>query len=233
MTTQQDMLATCRDQFAMYAQSHRAKVGPWREQLARADDPADKDNFMSPEAREFHVQRIADTIRKAEENERLCREVQAVIDQNAGRNVLSDTADFGRIAYADGISPKNQQTQLGVHFEEVSEMLDTLRGRNIQTEELIGNARNALSFLATHLKNEEPGLVIITDRLNFLDSICDQLVTSTLAAVLYAMDPVGGLHEVNRSNFSKLVDGVMQKAPVTAKWVKGPDYTPPNLTPFI
>jgi hypothetical protein len=47
------------------------------------------------------------------------------------------------------------------------------------------------------------------------------------------MDPVGGLSEVNRSNYSKLTGGVMVKAPVTAKWVKGPNYIAPDLKPFI
>ena len=232
MTTQRDMLATCRDQFAMYAQSHRAKVGPWREQLARADDPTDTKNFMSPEARELHVERIADTIRKAEENERLCREVQAVLDQ-PNADVLMATAEFPIIVYDEGISEKNQQTQLGVHFEEVDEMIGTLHGIDIRTSELLGNAHLALSHLGHYLKDNEPGLIRIADRVEFLDAICDQLVTATVGAVLYGMDPVAGLAEVNRSNYSKLIGGRMEKAPVTQKWVKGPNYSPPDLTPFV
>lgn len=148
-------------------------------------------------------------------------------------NVLARTAEFGTIAYSSGITPKNQQSQLGVHFEEVAEMLATLDSRNIKTAELVFKAHSALCFLATHLKNEPEGLLRIRDRLEFLDSVCDQLVTATLSAVLFDMDPVGGLNEVNRSNYSKLVDGVMQKAAVTQKWIKGPDYSPPDLTPFI
>jgi predicted HAD superfamily Cof-like phosphohydrolase len=148
-------------------------------------------------------------------------------------NVLARTAEFGTIAYSCGITAKNQQTQLGVHFEEVAEMLATLKSTDTKTAELIFKAHCSLNFLATHLKGTDPGIVQIIDRLDFLDSICDQLVTATLSAVLYSMDPVGGLHEVNRSNYSKLTNGVMEKAPVTAKWVKGPDYTPPDLTPFI
>lgn len=148
-------------------------------------------------------------------------------------NVLARTAEFGTIAYSSGITAKNQQTQLGVHFEEVAEMLATLKSTDTKTAELISKAHCTLNSLATHLKGTDPGIVQIIDRLDFLDSICDQLVTATLSAVLFDMDPVGGLNEVNRSNYSKLVDGVMQKAIVTQKWVKGPDYTPPDLTPFI
>lgn len=148
-------------------------------------------------------------------------------------NVLARTAEFGTIAYSSGITPKNQQSQLGVHFEEVAEMLATLNSTNTKTAELVSRAHSALCNLATHLKNEPEGLLKIRDRLEFLDSVCDQLVTATLSAVLFDMDPVGGLNEVNRSNYSKLVDGVMQKAVVTQKWIKGPSYTPPDLTPFI
>lgn len=221
----------------MYAQSHRAKVGPWREQLARADDPTDTNNFMSPEVRELHETRIADTIRKAEENERLCREVQAIMDEDTLQlfpaDVLKRTAEFGTIAYADGISPKNQQTQLGVHFEEVAEMIEQLDGLTISDQEIIGSAFIAMKRLGDHFKNSYPGIYRIKSRLLFLDSVCDQLVTVTLSAVLHDMDPVGGLHEVNRSNYSKLVDGVMEKAPITAKWIKGPNFFEPDLTPFV
>ncbi len=147
-------------------------------------------------------------------------------------NVLARTAEFGTIAYSCGVTAKNQQTQLGVHFEEVAEMIAEIRSSNPSTVELLARAHNVLCNLATNLKNTDPSFEI-RDRLAFLDSVCDQLVTATLSAVLFDMDPVGGLNEVNRSNYSKLVDGVMQKAIVTQKWIKGPDYSPPDLTPFI
>lgn len=147
-------------------------------------------------------------------------------------NVLARTAEFGTIAYSCGVTAKNQQTQLGVHFEEVAEMIAEINSSNPSTVELLARAHGVLCNLATNLKNTDPSFVI-RDRLAFLDSVCDQLVTATLSAVLFDMDPVGGLNEVNRSNYSKLVDGVMQKAIVTQKWIKGPDYSPPDLTPFI
>ena len=230
MPTQRDMLVTCRDQFAMYAQNHRAKIGPWEaERLTLDPFSSDEDRLRGEELTEA----IADTTRKAEENERLCREVQAVMDQEADvPGILGRTAEFGIIAYADGISTKNQQTQLGVHFEEVAEMIATIISPDPITLELLIRAHHHMNALATQLKTSDP-VTFIDNRLEFLDACCDQLVTATLCAVLFHMDPVGGLNEVNRSNFSKLVNGVMQKAPVTAKWIKGPDYSPPNLTPFI
>ena len=201
MITQLKMLITCRDQFAIYAQNHRAK--------------------NTPEA-----------TTKAEVNEQLVLDIQKVIEQPESTHVLEQTANFGVIAYADGISPKNKQTQIGVHFEEVAEMLKELASNDAQVQFFINHAYDAVQELATVLKRSEP-TIIIKDRLAFLDACCDQLVTTTLSAVLHGMDPVGGLNEVNRSNHSKFTNGVMVKAPITAKWVKGPNYSAPDLTPFI
>jgi predicted HAD superfamily Cof-like phosphohydrolase len=195
------MLITCRDQFAMYAQNHRAK------------------NTLEA------------TI-KAEVNEQLVLDIQKIIEQPEPMHVLEETANFGVIAYADSISAKNQQTQLGVHFEEVAEMLDEIGSNDPQVQYFIGHASDTLNDLAETLKKSHPN-IFIKDRLAFLDACCDQLVTATLSAVLHGMDPVGGLSEVNRSNYSKLTGGVMVKAPVTAKWVKGPNYIAPDLKPFI
>lgn len=227
MTTQKEMLATCRDQFALYAQNHRAKVGRWQQDIA-ALDPSNEE--QAKEIESLH-EKIADTIRKAETNEKMVLDIQAVIDQDV-TDTLADTAKFGEIAYADGISPKNQQTQLGVHFEEVGEMLAELGSNDPVMMFHITHAKDSVETLGTMLKKAEP-CIFIKDRLGFLDACCDQLVTVTVGAVLFGMDPVKGLAEVNRSNYSKLVDGVMQKDPISRKWLKGPNYAKPDLTPFV
>ena len=70
------------------------------------------------------------------------------------------------------------------------------------------------------------------DGLALLDAICDRIVTSIGMAYMLGMDVRGALAEVQRSNWSKFVDG----KPVfdeNGKIAKGPDYTPPDLTPFI
>ena len=230
MNQQREMLITCRDQFARYAQEHRNKVSGFKASIQELNplfphDEADRE-----------VQRlenlIQNTIRKAETNEQLVREIQAVLDQGGG-DILSQTSCFTDIAYADGITPKSQQSQLGAHFEEVVEMIDEIASKDMATVHLLGNASHAVEALAKHLKESEPGLVYIENRLGFLDACCDQLVTVTIAARLYGMDPVRGLNEVNRSNYSKLVDGVMHKDPITGKWLKGPAYTKPDLKPYI
>lgn len=220
------MLITCRDQFAMYGQNHRAKLGRYEADL--------KNELDAPEETEESVRLkalIADTLRKAEVNEQMVRDIQAVLDQGGG-DIIAQTANFADIAYADGISDKNRQSQIAVHFEEVGEMAAEIFSNDPSVEFKIREAERALDRLADTLKQAEP-CIEIRDRLNFLDACCDQLVTATLSAKLQNMDPVGGLNEVNRSNYSKLVNGVMLKEPITDKWVKGPNYSKPNLTPYI
>lgn len=115
-------------------------------------------------------------------------------------------------------------TQLGCHFEEIVEMLDTLR---IDTMNL-AVARNALHIMAEHLKSNAMS-ADITNRKEFLDSIADQIVTGIGAAYCAHMKPSEALYRVNRSNWSKYdVDG----KPIFnehGKITKGPQYQPPNL----
>ncbi len=220
--TQQETLINARDRFALYAQEHRAKASRLKaEQLGCSDEAYNKNLDMQ----------IVRTIQKAQVNEEMVVKIQESLA--TGGDVLTATADFGHIAYSDGISIKNKQTQLGVHFEEVAEMCDTLGGYTPDTTKLLNKAEKALHALADHLKNSTGAACYIQNKTDFLDSICDQLVTATLSGVLYNMKVVPALAEVNRSNYSKLVDGVMTKDPATAKWIKGPNYKPPNLHPYI
>lgn len=216
MNQERQMLIRCRDQFEAYAMSHREKALKF---AALAEGSA----------------RAADATAKADVNENLVQDIEQLLNQPEHMGPLGATANFAKIAYADGVSPKNQQTQLGVHFEEVAEMIQAIDSGDVLTRTMLRDAEATLENLGHHLKDGEAGLIYILPeaRLDFLDAVCDQLVTATLSAVLHDMDPVGGLNEVNRSNYSKLVNGVMTKDPVTAKWIKGPDYTVPDLKPFI
>lgn len=170
---------------------------------------------------------------KAEVNEQLVRDIDEVLNQPTEVGGIEGIVAFAQVAYADGVSDRNRQTQLGVHFEEQAELLETISGRDVITSEILGNAESALKHLADHFKNTPTTVYAINDRLGFLDALCDQAVTGTLTAVLHNFDITSGLQEVNRSNASKLVNGVMEKDPTTFKWIKGPNYTAPNLKPFI
>lgn len=126
---------------------------------------------------------------------------------------------------------KNQHTQLGVHFEEVSELIQQLEPHDSQTSALLMDAFYALERLANHLKQSD-FVVSLRDRPAVLDSICDQIVTGVGIAHNYGMDVEGGMQEVNRSNFSKFEAG----KPVfneNLKIIKGRFYTKADFKPFV
>jgi len=127
--------------------------------------------------------------------------------------------------------------QLGVHFEEVTEMLAEISSDDSETRTLIEKAKLANHQLAEHLKknaNFGNGLAYILpeDRKAFLDAACDQIVTATGVAHHARMDLPGAMAEVNRGNYSKFVDGAAIFDD-TGKIAKGPDYVKPDLTPYV
>ena len=123
--------------------------------------------------------------------------------------------------------------QLGVHFEEVAEMLAELVSRDQKAVELINDAEVALDRLSHYLKDNSSSVHIYpASDIGLLDSLCDQAVTLAGVAYDYGYKFPQALREVNRSNFSKFVDGL----PVfneTGKVMKGAGYTPPNLDAYI
>lgn len=129
----------------------------------------------------------------------------------------------------------NQRVQVGVHFEECSEMLETMQVEYSEVDRISLKpeiAHNYLNSLADTLKKNKNIDLIIKDRKELLDSLCDQIVTAIGCAHNFGFDIVGALNEVNSSNFSKFENGV----PVfneNGKISKGVAYTPPNLEPFL
>jgi predicted HAD superfamily Cof-like phosphohydrolase len=152
-------------------------------------------------------------------------------------NCLSNTkAWFDRARPMGEITSKDFRSQLGVHFEEVAEMIKEVGTDDQETAQLLLGAHRAVHKLAEHLKksNEQVAFIEPGKELNFLDSICDQLVTVTGVAHTCDYDVIGALNEVNRSNFSKFDgDGNPIYDPQTRKVMKGPNYSKPDLTPFI
>lgn len=144
--------------------------------------------------------------------------------------VLSHTADWFSKALPEP-TKKNFSTQLGVHFEEVREMIQALNPLNPVTADIMLAAETVLHTLALHLKQNE-NVVAVKSKIEYLDAICDQIVTATGCGYNSRLDVVGGLNEVNRSNFSKFVNGV----PIydeNQKIAKGPDYSPADLSAFV
>ena len=75
-------------------------------------------------------------------------------------------------------------------------------------------------------------LVVDADREALLDADVD-LAWVTIGSMLsQGADVTGAMNEVVRSNMSKMVDGKMVKDG-NGKVIKGPDFSPPNLAPFI
>ncbi|ABK54405.1 gp36 [Escherichia phage N4] len=125
---------------------------------------------------------------------------------------------------------KNISTQIGCHLEEVAEMLEAICSVYKEDDKKIAYLREAIVHVADLIKQN--GGIAVKDPNDLLDSIADQIVTATGVGTFLGMNVPGALTEVNRSNYSKFEDG----EPVfneNKKVMKGKDYTPPDLTPFI
>ena len=120
---------------------------------------------------------------------------------------------------------KNRAVQLGVHFEEVGEMLQTLPTHHPCLRDDLADVANG--YKKRHEVNGED-----VDRIELRDALCDQIVTAVGVAHMFGMDIEGALAEVTRSNYSKFVDG----KPVfdaNGKIAKPPSYSKPNLEQFV
>lgn len=117
---------------------------------------------------------------------------------------------------------KNRAVQLGCHFEEVSEMFDAI-GESVFAQKLaqVGN----------HYKKVATSVTVL-DRKEMLDSLCDQIVTAIGVAHMMGLNIQGALAEVNRSNYSKFVDG-QPVFDADGKIAKSAAYSKPNLAPFV
>lgn len=131
-----------------------------------------------------------------------------------------------------GPTAKNFSTQLGVHFEEVREMVEELIGTDQETIDLLTDAGLALHNLAQHLKHNE-NVVSINNRIEYLDALCDQIVTATGCAYMADMDIAGGMAEVNASNLSKFGEDGEPIFDDNKKVMKGPNYRKADLSPFV
>lgn len=127
---------------------------------------------------------------------------------------------------------KDLATQLGVHFEEVREMLVELDSQDEQISRLIKEAAHHIGELADALKASK-ATVVIDDPVSLLDSLCDQVVTLTGSAYFLDMDIVGALDEVNASNFSKFDSNGTPILDTNRKIIKGPNYFKPNLAQYV
>ena len=116
--------------------------------------------------------------------------------------------------------------QLGCHFEEIVEMMDTIELSDAPNA--LREARDVMYVLADWLKK---GIVSarINDRNEFLDSIADQVVTGIGAAYCAGMKAADACDRVNTSNWSKFDHNGQPIRDKNGKITKGPNYQPPVL----
>ena len=118
---------------------------------------------------------------------------------------------------------KNRAVQIGVHLEEVAEMAATFNDADLAA---------TIDVISEQYKTDTTIRLDTVDRTELLDALCDQIVTAVGVAHMFNMDIEGALTEVNRSNWSKFVDG----KPVfdaNGKIAKPTTYNKPDLTPFL
>lgn len=109
-------------------------------------------------------------------------------------------------------------------------MLNAITSNNLERASQINALRAAIDHVGNLLKKDNN--IVIKDSVELLDSLADQIITATGVGTFLGMNVPGALAEVNRSNYSKFEDG----EPVfneNMKVMKGKDYTPPDLTPYI
>lgn len=128
-------------------------------------------------------------------------------------------------------TPKNFNTQVGCHIEEFVEMLETMES-DIHNAEEYNFIISTMKTFSNRVKSGKIKLTIV-DRVGFLDSVSDQIVTGVGAATFADMHPEGALLEVVSSNYSKFDERGEPIFDENQKIMKGPNYWKPNLERFV
>ncbi len=118
------------------------------------------------------------------------------------------------------------RVSLGVHLEEIAEMLDTLAA-NPTAERSFIDLKIYVKGFAEGLKRGEVTMGI-TDRKEFLDSLADQVVTAVGVGHCANMDVPAACERVDNSNWTKAVDGKFIRD-THGKIMKPTSYVPPDL----
>jgi len=121
---------------------------------------------------------------------------------------------------------KDRCTQIGCHFEEVDEMQVSLKLEGWD------DSRKLASMYKKNIGHEANYYTNDIDRIELLDSLCDQIVTAVGVGYMMGFDMQGALNEVIRSNDSKMVSGKFE-FDANGKIMKGKDYFKPDLTTYV
>ncbi|MFB6349670.1 hypothetical protein ACFBZI_10610 [Moraxella sp. ZJ142] len=128
---------------------------------------------------------------------------------------------------------KNIFTQLGCHFEEISEMVQAFDSDAGELHQILTEVADELKTVdvVAHSDRVNEQLSKI-DRVEMLDALCDQVVTAIGTGYDMGFDMYGAINEVIRSNYSKFENG-QPIFDTNGKIQKGKDYSKPDLTPFV
>ena len=120
--------------------------------------------------------------------------------------------------------------QTGCHFEEVMEMVAAMTGDDEYSNLMLDRLHTALTVVSLGLKQSTIKYSVTSDnRKEFLDSLCDQIVTSVGVGHCAKMNVVEGTRRVNHSNWSKYGTDGKPIFNAQGKIQKGPSYKPPVL----
>lgn len=125
---------------------------------------------------------------------------------------------------------KDKATQIGCHFEEVSEMMQALSCIREQVDDV-----SQEFYSSDAIDKDIDGKVMELPenwQIELLDSLCDQIVTAIGVGYMMGFDMVGALDEVNKSNWSKFKDGV-PAFDENGKIAKADGYFKPDLAKFL
>lgn len=114
-------------------------------------------------------------------------------------------------------------TQIGCHYEEISEM-------DVALYEPTDNEQLADWYKGKFIN--ESNVMERMDKLELLDSLCDQIVTAVGIGYMLGFDMQSAIKEVIRSNNSKMVDGKFI-FDVNGKIMKPESFSQPDLTKFV
>lgn len=124
--------------------------------------------------------------------------------------------------------------QIGCHYEEVAEMACSLNDRVHykvnKTAELYKNKE------VSHLISIEEAMLGVEgmNRVEILDSLCDQIVTAVGVGHMLNLDVIGALNEVIASNDSKRMPDGSFPLDKNGKITKeSPNFFQPDLSKFI
>lgn len=147
-------------------------------------------------------------------------------------DTFKDINEWFRLAIPNP-TKDNQRVQAAVFFEECAEFFDTVNeNSNTFYDELITDTNYQIKKLSDKMKTQADFMLSINDRKEFLDALCDIIVTVIGTGHVYGFDMLGALDAVSKSNNSKFVDG---KPIFNAqnKIAKGHNYHTPFLDSFV